>query len=446
MRKNNLMQYLAILVLYLLTIIVFFLAIIEKPLHSSYFSFAELGILLLMTPFYFKYILHGIISPWYKVWHTKNITLSTCIYRPEVSVIVPAYNEEVGIIKTIDSICCSDYNNLEIIVINDGSQDKTDELVADYINKRCFNKNGKDIAIKYHYQENSGKAHALNKGLELASGEIIITVDADSIVQKDAINNFVKYFADPEIMCVAGNVIVGNTKKILGKVQNIEYLLGFYFKRGDSLLDSIYIVGGAAAAYRKSVFKQLGNFDPAMITEDMEMSLRIQEAGLKVRYAQDAAIVTEGPSEIKGLIKQRLRWKYGRFQSFWKFRHMFFNPGKPFSRYLTMFILPMTLFSEAILFFDIFIAAYLYTNLVLMHNFLAIASVIVMQSSLLCILIISDYYTKSNKSRLLIAPIGWLILYIINLVEYLALLGCIEKAIKRKGIKWQKWQRKGVFG
>lgn len=115
-------------------------------------------------------------------------------------------------------------------------------------------------SIIYHYQPNGGKGSALNTGINLAHGEIILTFDADSVVHKDAIQHFVSYFADPEVMAAAGNIMIGNTKTLLGFIQSIEYFIGFQIKKAEALLGLVFVIGGAASAFRKEVFTQLGGY------------------------------------------------------------------------------------------------------------------------------------------------------------------------------------------
>lgn len=130
-------------------------------------------------------------------------------------------------------------------------------------------------AITYLRVPNGGKGQALNHGLAHANGEIVMTIDADSVMDAEAIGNIVRRFSDGSVGAVAGNVIVGNASSIVGIIQQLEYLYGFFFKRADSFFGSVYIVGGAAAAYRRDVLEEVGDFDPDIITEDIEMSTRI---------------------------------------------------------------------------------------------------------------------------------------------------------------------------
>jgi len=202
-------------------------------------------------------------------------------------------------------------------------------------------------------KRNGGKSSALNLAIKKSRGEIIITSDADCAIYPLAINNLVKHFSNKDVMATAGNVIVGNNTKILGSIQKLEYIYGFYFKRADSLLNSVYIVGGAAAAYRREIFDKLGYFYEEIITEDIEYSTRILNGGHKIRYAADAIFYTEALSSVSDLIKQRLRWKYGRLKTFFKYHDLFFRVRGKHSKFLSFITLPVALFAEMLLFLEV---------------------------------------------------------------------------------------------
>jgi cellulose synthase/poly-beta-1,6-N-acetylglucosamine synthase-like glycosyltransferase len=247
---------------------------------------------------------------------------------PSVSVLIPAWNEEVGIVKTIQSVIATGYPRLQIVVVNDGSTDGTHAKMTGFMADYPVGEN-RAARIDYVQVPNGGKARALNRALLQAGGEIVVTIDADSVMHAGAITGLVKRFADPAVGTVAGHVVVGNRRKPIEWMQEMEYLYGFFFKRADSLFNSVYIIGGAAAAYRRELLQAVGGFDPSIITEDIEMSTRILRCSYKTRYAADAVVYTECPPDIKGLSNQRLRWKYGRILTFIKHRQLFFSlrPG-----------------------------------------------------------------------------------------------------------------------
>lgn len=417
---------------------------IANPVHDDFstrFIFPVMAILAL--PLFLKYGFYMLLAPWYR--HVTNRRLKQyngASFFPGVSVIIPAWNEEIGIINTIKSAAASDYGNLEIIVVNDGSTDNTDIVVRKFLEEYGNNAGGPEII--YRNQPNGGKASALNTGIALSRGEIIITIDADSIMKKNAVSAFVRYFHNPQVMSVAGNIKVGNTRHITGTVQHLEYLVTFYMKKVESIMDAVYIVGGAAAAYRREIFDKIGFFNQNSITEDIEMSMKILEAGYKIHYAEDAVVYTEGAGNLRDLIKQRLRWKRGRFSAFYTFRKLFFSREKKHNKLLTFFILPFGVLAEVKLLFELFFLAVLFLYSLFTSNFTILLMCAMVSSTIF--LVKSLFFRKT--SRLNLYPfifIGWLLFYIAAFVEHVALIRTIWGILNKQTIKWQSWQRKGVF-
>jgi cellulose synthase/poly-beta-1,6-N-acetylglucosamine synthase-like glycosyltransferase len=406
----------------------------------------RLIVLLLIAPIIVKYVVHLFIAPWYPAVESLRARKHTLGHQPSVSVLIPAWNEEVGIVSTIKSVLSTHYPLLEIIIINDGSTDNTNAVVTTFLEKYFRVPKKSHATIIYKCIPNSGKARALNTALSLATGEFILTIDADSTMTPQAITNMIKRFTNDRVAAVAGNVAIGNRRQPIGLIQQLEYLYGFYFKRADSLLNAVYIVGGAAAAYRRQVVIDLGGFDENSITEDIELSTRLQDKGYHVRYAADAIVYTEGPSNIKGLCQQRLRWKFGRLQTFYTYRHLFFSIKRQHNRYLTFLILPIALFAEILLFFQGFLMTAFFAYTFYTSDYAPLAFVILLLTSVICLQIISDPNRRYHRNLFLLAPSGWVIFYIVDLVEYQALVRSIWKFITKKSPSWQVWQRVGVFG
>lgn len=429
-----------LLAIYTPTALVFFLVFKTDYRPIDNFEFVRWVMLVLFVPLLFKYIVQLLLAPWYPLVEKLRRPKSNK-YKPEVSVLIPAWNEEVGILNTIKSVLATHYPKLQVVVINDGSTDGTHEVVSKFMRAKRLPLS----KLKYIRVPNGGKARALNSGLKVADGEIVITIDADSVMSRYAIVNLVKHFVDDKVMSVAGNVVIGNRRKVLGLIQQLEYNYGFYFKRADSILNSIYIVGGAAAAYRKEVVLELGGFDEDMITEDIELSTRLQDRGHSVRYAPDAIIYTEGPSDFLGLCRQRLRWKYGRLLTFFKYKHLFFSFRKEHNLFLTYVILPIALFSELLLFFEgILLVAFFYF-VVLTNDYFTLAVVISVLSCVIALQVLTDRELRYHKNLLLLAPGAWIIFYFMDFVEYQALVRSIARLVRRKELVWQRWNRVGVF-
>ncbi len=278
---------------------VIYLAATREYQPVAGFDGIRLTMVVLLTPLLVKYVFQLACSPFYWIkcrMQSKRMEGHT----PSVSVLIPAWNEEIGIVKTIASVLNTEYARLQIVVINDGSTDGTHERVVRFIDDYDRTEHT-GTAIKYLNLPNGGKARAMNRALAHAEGDIVITIDADSVMAPDTIANMVKHFDDASVGGVAGNVVVGNRKKPIEWMQQMEYLYGFFFKRADALFNAVYIIGGAAAAYRRNVLMEMGGFDHSIITEDIEMSTRILSHGYKTRYACDAVVYTEGPSDLRAL-------------------------------------------------------------------------------------------------------------------------------------------------
>jgi cellulose synthase/poly-beta-1,6-N-acetylglucosamine synthase-like glycosyltransferase/spore germination protein YaaH/peptidoglycan/xylan/chitin deacetylase (PgdA/CDA1 family) len=240
-------------------------------------------------------------------------------YKPQVTVLIPAYNEEAAIVQTIKAALACDYPKLEILVMDDGSTDQTPNLV-----RANF---GNDPRVRMISQPNRGKPAALNHGLEEATGEVIISIDGDTIVDPEAIPRLVRHFADPKVGAVAGNVKVINRNRWLTRWQALEYITSQNLeKRAFDLLNCIPVVPGAVGAWRTSVLRDHHGFSGDTVAEDTDLTLTIRREGWKILYDEDAIGRTEVPETVEALIRQRFRWTFGTLQAVWKHRDAV---GKP---------------------------------------------------------------------------------------------------------------------
>jgi poly-beta-1,6-N-acetyl-D-glucosamine synthase len=369
-------------------------------------------------------------------------------FTPLVSVIVPAWNEEVGIMRTIKSILTNTYKNIEIVVVNDGSTDDSSIIVEDFISRRRkdIQRFGRDVR---HYSiPNSGKGGALNYGITQSKGEIVLTMDADSALAPDAITKLVEYFRDPTVAAVVGQVRVANTRgRLVGNIQKLEYLFGFYFKRAHCVMGAEYIYGGACSAFRRSAtFEYFGLFDEKNKTEDIEMSMRTKFHGLKSLFAEDVICYTEGASNYLGLISQRLRWKKGRFDTFLHYRRMFFSLDKRHNKALGWFILPYTMLSELQLLLEPIGATLLITYSLLSSDFVSLAlSMLFVGVSYVVVATFGVKMTLWQRVKLLLFwPFTWPLFYIVVWVEFHALLRSLQMVVRGDALEWQHWKREGI--
>lgn len=234
-------------------------------------------------------------------------------FRPRVSVVIAAYNEEKVIERTIRAVLANDYEALDVIVVDDGSKDDTSGAVM-----RAFADHPQVRLIR---QENGGKASALNHGIGEASAEIIIALDADTIFARDTIANLVRHFKDPIVGAVAGNVKVGNRINPLTYWQSIEYVTSQNLdRRAYGVINSVTVVPGAVGAWRRDAILQAGGYTTDTMAEDMDLTWRIRRIGWRIDNDTDAIGYTEAPDTFVGLFRQRFRWAFGTLQSLWKHR------------------------------------------------------------------------------------------------------------------------------
>ncbi|PIR80189.1 MAG: hypothetical protein COU25_01475 [Candidatus Levybacteria bacterium CG10_big_fil_rev_8_21_14_0_10_35_13] len=362
----------------------------------------------------------------------------------KISVVVPAHNEEVGVLNSVKSLLSSSYNNLEVILVDDGSIDKTSEAVNQFINNGLKEYLTKNKSFKFYRKENGGKGSALNFGIKKSSGDIIITMDADTIFDRNALSITARYFMNKELDAAVGNVKVGNANSFLGIIQQIEYILGFYFKRTHAIFNSEYIISGAFGIFRRNIFETYGYFDEKNKTEDIEFSTRLQTKGCKIAYIEDAQAYTETPSSFLSLMKQRLRWKKGRLDTFYKHRELFFSRNKLHNKFLSFYLLPTTLFYELELLVEPFLIIFVSVYLLLSHDFLMLVVWFIFMILMYSIALIFGSNNKRLNS-LVILPFYFWLSYLIIFIEIYAMYASLKLIITKKEISWQNWRRKGLL-
>lgn len=237
-------------------------------------------------------------------------------YHPRVAVLIPAYNEEKVIARTIRSVMMSNYKNLRIIVIDDGSTDHTVKVVRD-----TYPADLETGRLTLLTKPNGGKAEALNFALNQTHEEIYVGIDADGVIAHDAITRLVSHFADPKIGAVAGNAKVGNRVNLWTRWQALEYITSQNFeRRALDLFDVVMVVPGAIGAWRTSAVHDGGGYHPDTVAEDADLTMNILEQGYSVIYEDQALAFTEAPVNMNGLMRQRFRWSFGILQAVFKHR------------------------------------------------------------------------------------------------------------------------------
>jgi cellulose synthase/poly-beta-1,6-N-acetylglucosamine synthase-like glycosyltransferase/peptidoglycan/xylan/chitin deacetylase (PgdA/CDA1 family) len=258
------------------------------------------------------------LGQWFRARRRERIHAGSD-YAPFVSIIVPAYNEELVIGNTIRSLLASDYSAYEIIVIDDGSQDKTSKVVTE--------KFAGEERVRLFTVSNAGKAVALNTGLRYARGEIIIALDADTLFAPQTVGALAHRFYDKELGAIAGNAKVGNRVNLVTRWQALEYITSQNMdRRAFASLNCITVVPGAVGAWRRDLLIEAGGFAWDTLAEDQDLTLRIRRLGYTIGYEETAIAWTEAPHNLRSLAKQRFRWAYGTLQCMWKHRDALFRP------------------------------------------------------------------------------------------------------------------------
>ena len=260
--------------------------------------------------------------------------------NPRVAVLIPAYNEEKVITRTIRSVLNSDYANLHVIVIDDGSSDSTFEVA-----RQAYAAEIAAGRVQVLTKPNGGKAAALNYALDRLVEEVYVGIDADTVIAPDAISKLIPHFEDPLVGAVAGNAKVGNRVNLWTRWQALEYITSQNFeRRALDLFNVVTVVPGAIGAWRTGPVKAAGGYPINTVAEDADLTMALLELGLKVVYEDRALAFTEAPIDAKGLMRQRFRWSFGTLQAIWKHRSAFVR-----NKAMGLFALPNILIFQMLL-------------------------------------------------------------------------------------------------
>ncbi len=302
--------FLTLPVLYTVTILIL------TPLSTASFFFVVSLMGLTFTLFYTFVNLP--LALYHKRMEARRMSKPITSF-PLISFIVPAYNEEKCIERTIEALLDIDYPKYEIVVVDDGSDDST------YALAHRFKKHG----VKVVRRPNGGKAMALNLGLLFTKGDIIVTVDADSLIARDSLRELVRLFADPQVMAVAGNVKVLNRVNLLTRLQALEYVRDINIvRRAFDVFGATMVVPGVLGAFRRPALVDVGSYDPDTVTEDFDTTVKVLKAGSVVQATSFAEGYTEAPEKLGDLYRQRKRWYAGILQTLFKHGDVLRNPRR----------------------------------------------------------------------------------------------------------------------
>lgn len=363
------------------------------------------------------------------------------------TVIVPAYNEEKVILKTLDSLLKSHNKEFHILVVDDGSTDSTVEIVrSNYTNHR---------RVQLIEKSNSGKWDSLNTAMASTDSEIVIIIDADTVFDPYTIDRLIIHFYDPKVGAVSGNVKVGNRINTLTKLQAVEYITSQNIdKQAFNILGAITVVPWAVGAWRKSIVEKLGGFSGTTLAEDSDMTLLLLENWYKVVYEEDAYAYTEAPETPKAFWKQRFRWTFWLLQVTRKHIHTLFSSSSP--KILRYFIFPSFILFQIVIpiiapIFDILVIVTFCIHLV---SYIIYGGSIYLESMkhiavfvaiflLLDVLVwyIAFYFDKKENKKLLFYLIPQRLYY--RIFMYYISLKSLKKAIDWNTVWWGKLERTG---
>ncbi len=297
-----------------------------KNLVLEYLNFLGVApkqaISILLVPILFdltRTITKAIVLPLHELYRRIRPYGFTKSYFPSISVIIPAHNEEETIEGCILSVLEDPYPNKEVIVVDDGSTDRTYEIASKY---------AKEGKIRLLRRPPSGKkAYAVNYGLMFSRGEIVVVMDADTLIERGSLWELVKFFQLPNTGGVAGNVKVLNRESLWCKLQAYEYMTSMESgRRFYGLVGTVLIIPGAYGAAKRRVLTSTGMFDADTITEDFDFTLKIHKTRMRVRFSPQAVAWTRAPETFRDWMNQRIRWSKGQLETLIKHRDLLFNP------------------------------------------------------------------------------------------------------------------------
>ncbi|MFC7307265.1 bifunctional polysaccharide deacetylase/glycosyltransferase family 2 protein [Streptomyces monticola] len=351
--------------------------------------------------------------------------------RDPVTVLVPAYNEEKGIESTLRSLLASTHRQLQIVVIDDGSTDRTAD-VAEAV---------RDPRVTVVRQANAGKAEALNTGLAHARHHIVVMVDADTVLEADAIRRLIQPLAHPAVGAVSGNTKVGNRRGLLGRWQHLEYCFGFNLdRRMFEVLECMITVPGAIGAFRRDAALGVGGVSTDTLAEDTDLTMALWRAGWRVVYEETAVAWTEVPTSLRQLWRQRYRWCFGTLQAARKHRQAAreFGPAGRFARrgisYLLVFQVALPLLAPVIDVYALYGALFQDRTeaLAVWGAFLGLQ------------MICAAYALKLDGERLRALWVMPFQLFVYRQLMYLVVIQSVVAALCGTRLKWQRMNRAGT--
>jgi cellulose synthase/poly-beta-1,6-N-acetylglucosamine synthase-like glycosyltransferase len=358
---------------------------------------------------------------------------------PSFSIVVPVKNEEHVIDRLLTSLSTLNYplNKREIIIVEDGSTDKTNEICINYAKEHA------NVKI-LHKPFSNGKPSALNFGLAHAKGDIIAVFDADNVPAHDALLAVVEYFEDPKVAAVQGRTASINPKENM-LTQFISYEEAVWceaYLRGKDVLNLFVHLKGSCQFIRRDVLQQLQGFDEAVLSEDMEISARLVENDYKIRYASDVVALQESPSNLKTLFKQRTRWFRGTMEVAFKYGRLMTKLNRiNFDAETTLFG-PFILVASLAPYLAAFLAFSTFWSLNVVWGFVVQFGMLTTTLTMLMCGLALIYVSKPLKVRSLL----WLpfVYFYWSFQAFIALYAMVLIVLRRPRV-WSKTDKQGVI-
>lgn len=370
---------------------------------------------------------------------TKYTVTSQSKFTPFISIIIPAYNEGVNLSTSVESLLKLNYPSYELIIVNDGSKDNTRVIAESFVGM----KEGINSMVKVSLinKPNGGKAKALNAGIQYSEADFVVCMDGDSVLTPDTLKNAISHFDDPDVGAVAGNVKIANRGKWLTDLQALEYVEGLNLARSaQGQVRMVNIIPGPIGTFRKEALRDVGFYTSDTFAEDADMTLKILAVGWKVNYEPNAQALTEAPTNLMQLLKQRYRWTRGILQAVRKHKKHLFNPTLNFNNTLVLW----SMFYEALLWpamtifanlFFIFVAIFNGMSSLIFYWWLGIALLDFMSAV---------YSVAVEKEEFRLVP--WAIVYrmvFVLIIDVTKAMATVEEFLGIK-MEWGHLERSGL--
>lgn len=366
------------------------------------------------------------------LWQIRHGVRALAPWRRSASVVIPVYNEEENLAATIESILRNSYPVGDILVVDDGSTDGSAAVARSYVRRY-------PQRVRLLEQQNGGKASALTYGIREAYGEIIVAIDADTVLEREAVGLLLRHFNDPWVAAVAGRVCVTPLPGLLNLFQRMEYTIGQQVdKRLFATLGAVGVVPGPIGAWRRSALVEVGGYSKDTLVEDQDITFAMLAAGKTVRYEPHALAYTEPPHTISDFLLQRLRWTYGTLQCLWKYKNHLGNVRRPS---LGLVVLPNTLVFGVLMTFLYPLADLLFLGAL---AFGAWQGALVLY---VCFIIADTAYAAlglaGEKNRLRLLAVLPLQRLFYRFVMYVAVISSLAYAVEGAGLLWGKVRKRG---